>query len=151
MMVKNGHPGGVPAIGFTPPTGTPNGVEILNLTQLRHRVSARWLSAPRRPEFHHLLTLTSGTLHQSVDFTDYTLTPGMWLWVRPGQVQRWGDVAAAEGTLVLFEPLFLDATGMTADPHSEVVITPSRASPHPWIRALTGYVVRGSGRSGSRP
>ena len=127
-MVKNRQKLGVPAIEFVPPAGTPNGVEVMSLTQLRDRVSPRWLVAPRRPEFHHLLTLTGGSLQQSVDFTTYTLTPGSWLWVRPGQVQQWGDITAADGTLILFENDFLDASTASAaslgDPYAAALIEP---------------------------
>jgi DNA-binding CsgD family transcriptional regulator len=35
-------------------------------------------------------------LEHTVDFTGYTLEPGPWLWVRPGQVEQWLDQASAE-------------------------------------------------------
>ncbi|WP_431952129.1 hypothetical protein [Actinacidiphila sp. bgisy167] len=38
---------------------------------------------------------------------------GSWLWVRPGQIQQWGDVELAEGALILFERDFLDLPTVT--------------------------------------
>ncbi|MFF5303402.1 helix-turn-helix domain-containing protein [Streptomyces sp. NPDC013161] len=129
-MVKNRHDAerGIPEISFAAPAGTPAGVEVLALADLRHRVPGERLAAPQRPDFHHLIALTGGTLWHTVDFTDYALEPGSWLWVRPGQVQQWGDLADAEGTLVLFRQDFLDpaatAGARTEDPHAPVLRRP---------------------------
>jgi AraC-like DNA-binding protein len=133
MMVRIGH---VPAqeiteVGFSAPPGTPAGVEVLSLAELRERARSRMgqagLACPQRPGFHHLLTLTAGSLWHTVDFTGYALRPGTWLRVRPGQMQQWGDLSQAEGTLILFQPGFLDsATSALArvdDPHAPVVLT----------------------------
>lgn len=121
-MVKNRQP--IAELGFAPPIGTPGGIEVLDLARLRGRA----FGTPRRPTFHHLLCLRAGRLEHTVDFAVHTLTPGRWMWGRPGQVQQWGDLAAAEGTLILFEPEFLDpATAAAArldDPHAAVVHDP---------------------------
>lgn len=130
-MVKNRQPvsGGIPELGFAPPVGTPSGFEALSLSRLRSRMDQATLGVPRRLKFHQLLMLESGQLWHNVDFTEHMLTPGRWLWVRPGQVQWWGDVRTAEGTLVLFEPDFLDpATAAAAhldDPFAAVVLEPA--------------------------
>ncbi|MGW4909183.1 helix-turn-helix domain-containing protein [Streptomyces sp. NPDC004270] len=129
-MVKNRHGAarGVPKISFAAPVGTPAGVEVLSLADLRHRVPGERLTAPQRPDFHHLIALTGGTLRHTVDFTAYALEPGSWLWVRPGQVQQWGDLTRAEGILILFRQDFLDlatTTGARAeDPHGPVLRRP---------------------------
>ena len=128
-MVRNRHvaSGRIPEVTFAAPAGAPAGVEVLSLAELRSRAREGALSAPQRPAFHHLLTLSSGVLVHTVDFTGYTLEPGSWLWVRPGQVQQWHDLRQAEGTLILFEPDFLDpATAESAalrDPHAPAVRT----------------------------
>ncbi|BBC39035.1 hypothetical protein SGFS_103290 [Streptomyces graminofaciens] len=120
---------GIPEIAFAAPPGTPAGVEVLSLADLRRRVSPEALAKPQRPEFHQLITLASGELRQTVDFTGHLLRPGSWLWVRPGQVQQWGDVTRAHGTLILFRQDFLDrATASAArveDPHAPALSTPS--------------------------
>ncbi|MFE2585568.1 helix-turn-helix transcriptional regulator [Streptomyces sp. NPDC059378] len=129
-MVKKRHdaPRGIQEISFAAPAGTPAGVEALPLADLRRRVPAERLMAPQRPDFHHLLTLTGGTLRHTVDFTAYALDPGSWLWVRPGQVQQWGDLTHAEGTVILFRRDFLDpATTDGArldDPHAPILRRP---------------------------
>ncbi|TXS47901.1 AraC family transcriptional regulator [Streptomyces sp. uw30] len=119
-------------IGFAPPVSTPAGIEVMSLEELRQRAAVRMgetgLRAPQRPTFHHLITLSGGSLWHTVDFTGYALKPGSWLWVRPGQVQQWGDLHEAEGTLILFESDFLDPSTVTAsrvdDPHAPVLQTP---------------------------
>ncbi|GAA2356068.1 helix-turn-helix domain-containing protein [Dactylosporangium salmoneum] len=126
-MVKNRHHD-IPELGFASPVGTPAGIEVMTFTELRSRVGGRALGAPRRPAFHQLLNLSRGALHHTVDFTDYTVEPGSWLWIRPGQVQQWGDLQLTEGTLILFEQDFLDpATATTArldDPYAPLVYEP---------------------------
>jgi AraC-like DNA-binding protein len=131
VMVKNRQPPrhGIPELGFAAPAGTPSGLEALSLRLLRSRADRATLGVPRRPTFHHLLTIESGHLWYDVDFTGHLLTPGMWLWARPGQVQQWGDVGTAEGTLVLFESDFLDpATAAAAhldNPFAAAVLEPA--------------------------
>jgi AraC-like DNA-binding protein len=103
-------------------------VEVLSLTELRLRAREGALSAPKRPTFHHLLTLSSGALRNTVDFAEHVLEPGSWLWVRPGQVHQWDDPGRAEGTLILFEPDFLDPASVQLegrnDVHSSPLLTP---------------------------
>ncbi|AGZ38935.1 putative transcriptional regulator [Actinoplanes friuliensis DSM 7358] len=125
-MVKNRHAAdGIPELGFAAPAGTPAGVEVMTLAQLHARVGNDGLGRPQRPTFHHLITVSRGTLWHTVDFTEYSLSPGRWLWVRPGQVQQWGRLDDVDGTLVLFQPDFLDPGSGTAarldDPHAPVL------------------------------
>ncbi|MBK3632166.1 helix-turn-helix transcriptional regulator [Streptomyces sp. MBT97] len=133
MMAKKRHVSAreIPEVPFAAPAGTPTGVEVMPLTELRRRVPEHILARPQRPDFHHLLTLTEGDLRHVVDFDDYALRPGSWLWVRPGQVQQWGDVAEAEGTLILFRQDALDPATATAarvdDPYAPVLTTPVAA------------------------
>ncbi|MEV5902403.1 AraC family transcriptional regulator [Streptomyces sp. NPDC052127] len=130
MMAKNRQSSSreIPEVPFAAPAGTPAGVEVMSLADLRGRVPERILAQPQRPDFHHLLALTSGDLRHTVDFAGHVLRPGSWLWVRPGQVQQWGALTQAEGTLILFRQEFLDAATATAaridDPHAPVVSTP---------------------------
>jgi AraC-like DNA-binding protein len=63
-------------------------------------------------------------LRQIVDFTEYTLKPGSWLWVRPGQVHQWGDFRRAEGTVILFEPDFLDSATVKLAARSDAYASP---------------------------
>ena len=79
---------------------------------------------PLRPTFHHIVTLSGGVLRQLVDFNEYTVRPGSWLWVRPGQVHQWGDVRRAEGTLILFESDFLDSATVKMAARSDAYASP---------------------------
>ena len=133
MMAKKRHDSAraIPEVAFAAPAGTPAGVEVMSLAELRRRVCEQTLARPQRPDFHHLLTLTAGNLWQVVDFNGYALRPGSWLWVRPGQVHQWGDLTKAEGTLILFRQDVLDPATATAarvdDPHAPVVTVPVAA------------------------
>lgn len=143
-MVKNRH--ATPQeIAFTAPPGTPSGVEVLSLADLRSRVPLDALTVPLRPTFHHLLTLTRGSLRHTVDFTEHTLRPGSWAWTRPGQVQQWSDPGRVDGTLVLFEQDFLDPATATAarldDPHAPVLHTPE-GEDHDALRAAVDHLGR---------
>ncbi|WP_217552235.1 AraC family transcriptional regulator [Streptomyces sp. GbtcB6] len=130
MMVKNRHAASreIPELPFAAPAGTPTGAEVMSLAELRGRVPQPSLARPQRPDFHQLLTLTSGELRQTVDFTEHVLRPGSWLWVRPGRVHQWGNLANAEGTLILFQQDMLDAATAVAarvdDPYAPVVSVP---------------------------
>ncbi|MFD4414709.1 helix-turn-helix domain-containing protein [Streptomyces sp. NPDC058466] len=132
-MVRNRHAAGdvIPEVAFAAPVGTPAGLEVISLADVRARARARGadLAAPQRPGFHHVLTLTAGRLRQTVDFTAYVLEPGAWLWARPGQVLQWGDLGEAEGILIVFERDFPDPATVGAarvdDPDAPVLRTPA--------------------------
>src|SRR3954471_7341180 len=106
-MVKN-RQDGIPEVRFTPPAGSPAGVEVMTLGELHARGHGA-LGEAHRPAFHHLLSPSRGTLWHTVDFTGYAVTPSTSLWVRPGSVQQWGDLNDVDGTLILFEADFLDS------------------------------------------
>jgi AraC-like DNA-binding protein len=131
-MVKMRHVAEIADVGFAAPVGLPPGLEVMTLADLRGRAADRMGAAftrPQRPRFHHLLALRQGRLRHTVDFTGYDLEPGTWLWVRPGQVHQWGDLAGADGALIVFEQGFLDpaTSAYLADPHDTVVCVPAEA------------------------
>ncbi|MFF3611758.1 helix-turn-helix domain-containing protein [Streptomyces sp. NPDC002580] len=131
-MVKNPAPAwqAAPEITFPAPVGPPAGLEVIPLAALRARCRTRGIDpgAPQRPTVHQLLTVTSGTLRRTVDFTTHEVEPGGWLWTRPGQVLQWEDVTGAEGVLIAFAADFPDpATADAArldDPHARVLRVP---------------------------
>ncbi len=109
-MVKKRHvaPNGeIVDLAYAAPPGTPAGVEVLTLAALRDRAPEGLLARPQRLDFHQIITVDSGSAAHTVDFTTHALDAGAVLWVRPGQVQGFGDVAALEGTVVLVQPGFL--------------------------------------------
>ena len=72
--------------------------------------------------FHVFIHCTNGHGPHMVDFDDHGMTRGTAIWVRPGQVQRWGDVHDGfDADVVVFEsssipdlPLFDRFLGATA-------------------------------------
>ncbi|WP_329333670.1 AraC family transcriptional regulator [Streptomyces sp. NBC_00663] len=59
---------------------------------------------PARATFHYLIAVTEGELRHDVDHVTRTVTPGQWLWVRPGHAQCWHPPGTARGPFILFEP-----------------------------------------------
>jgi AraC-like DNA-binding protein len=111
-MVKIGQPGVAP-LPYRADVGVPPGLEILDFGRLLVRADGHGVDPydVRRPEFHNLIAVRSGTLRCSLDFTDHELGPGSWLWVRPGQVQRYdSDLRDVAGRVVLFVSGFVDGT-----------------------------------------
>ncbi|MEU1307591.1 AraC family transcriptional regulator [Streptomyces cinnamoneus] len=121
-MVKKRHDdpvgegGGIPRIPDVPdivdlaydaPPGTPAGLEVLTLAELRERAPEGLLTRPQRLDFHQIIAVDSGSAPHVVDFAAHTLDPGAVLWVRPGQVQQYGEDGAPDGTVVLVQPGFL--------------------------------------------
>ncbi|WP_327408235.1 AraC family transcriptional regulator [Streptomyces sp. NBC_01281] len=132
MTVRYGHPAGqaTPEDTSAASVGTTAGLEVIPLAALRAASRSRGTGPdrPQRPACHHLLTLSSGTLRPTVDFTAYDVGPGAWLWARPGQVLQWGDLTHAEGTVIVFghdvpDPATARAAGLD-DPHARVLRTP---------------------------
>src|SRR4051812_37683681 len=105
-MDRNGH-ASITEVPFRDTAGVPPGAEVLDLAALEARARGHDVDpySPIRPAFHHLITVRSGRLSCSVDFTDHAVTDGEWLWVRPGQILQFrSDLTTAEGTVVLFQP-----------------------------------------------
>lgn len=108
-MVKKGHPE-VLEIRYEPPGRDAGGIEVMSFGQLHRRMQRRpGMEMAQRLDFHQLLTVEQGMVRHMVDFTDYTATPGSWLWVRPGQVQQFRNLTTGSGWLVLFQSGVLDA------------------------------------------
>jgi AraC-like DNA-binding protein len=95
-------------VAYQPPEGKAGEVEATTIASMLERAGAATFADVQRPEFHFLLLPSHGTGTHMLDFTDHRLTPGSVLWVRPGQVQRWGDLAAYDGRVVIFPAGLLD-------------------------------------------
>ncbi|MEU9554139.1 helix-turn-helix transcriptional regulator [Streptomyces fumanus] len=117
-MKKNGHiaagrgAAAVPSVPYRPSPGRQPGLEVLDLPGLAARAAERErpLTLPARPAFHLIVALRGGRLECSVDFTAYTLGPGDWLWVWPGQVLRFpAGHTGGDGTVLVFPSGFPSA------------------------------------------
>lgn len=58
----------------------------------------------QRADFHVLAIVDSGHGTVTVDFLRHPVTERSAVWVRPGAVHRWDDIAGVAGHLVLFVP-----------------------------------------------
>lgn len=113
-------------VSYQPPEGKAGEVEATTVSSMLERAGAETFEHVQRPEFHFLVVPTEGVGSHMLDFADHTLTPGSVLWVRPGQVQRWGDLTAYDGRVVIFPAGLLDP--VTAD----LVQAGSPAAPRWW-------------------
>ena len=96
----------VPLYSFQPPVGTPFGLEVTTVEDFFAQHDD-WPWNPPRPgraTFHYLIAVTEGELRHDVDHITRTVSPGQWLWVRPGHAQCWHPPGAARGPFILFEP-----------------------------------------------
>ncbi|MCB5907444.1 helix-turn-helix transcriptional regulator [Streptomyces pinistramenti] len=128
-MDRNGQHTDVTELPYRSAAGAPPGAEVLGFSGLLARARGHGVDpyAPKRPGFHELITVRSGTLRCAVDFTEHELTEGSWLWVRPGQIHQYrSDLSDAEGTVVLFLPGFLNSA----------VVEAARVDQHPWQRPV---------------
>lgn len=151
-MVKNRHDA-IRRIQYEPPAADAIGLEVMSIAEFRRRMRQREIVAgvrepqhrTERPEFHLLLAVEEGLSWHMVDFTDYALDSDRWLWVRPGQVQQFGDLEAMEGTLLLFQADFLDPAVSSQvrldDPFGPVVWSVAGAAEPDLVHAL-GDVTR---------
>ncbi|GGL62583.1 transcriptional regulator [Streptomyces fumigatiscleroticus] len=128
---------------FRRTAGSPPGLELVALAGLAERARRHGNDpyAPLRPAFHQLVAVRSGRLTVSVDFTTHTPAAGEWLWIRPGQVQRWGrDLPEADGVVVAFPPGFPDpatvADALAGPPFAQGPVRPAGADAEGLRRAL---------------
>jgi AraC-like DNA-binding protein len=108
----------VPLYGFQPPVGTPYGLEVNTIEDffVQHDDWPWNPPVPGRATFHYLIAVTEGELLHDVDHVTRRVTPGQWLWVRPGHAQCWHPPGAVRGPFILFEPDVLrsDVAGLLA-------------------------------------
>ncbi|MGY4745641.1 helix-turn-helix domain-containing protein [Streptomyces sp. ATMOS53] len=98
--------GPIPGFGFNPPDAPVSGFEITDLAALQGRMPGGTLQRVHRVDFHTVTLVTEGSGEHTVDFVSYPCRPGTLLWIRPGQVQRFGSPGTMNGTHLLFTPAF---------------------------------------------
>ena len=102
-----GHPG-IERVGYAPPEGKAGKVEAHRVSEMVARVGAEEFVGLQRLEFHALVVVTHGSERHMVDFADHELVPGSVLWLRPGQVQGWGDTKAFDGHVLIWPAGLVD-------------------------------------------
>lgn len=115
-MVKNGHQPGIRMVRYQDGNEPDGGVEATTFARLRTMPAGSMHPPVQRADFHVLAITGSGRGVVTVDFVRHRLEPGMIVWIRPGRVHRWDDIAAVEGTLVLFRPESVPQGSPGADP-----------------------------------
>jgi AraC family transcriptional activator of pobA len=115
-MVKNGQRGTIRTLRYQTPGEPDGGVEVVTFAGLRSMPAGSTRPPVQRADFHVLAIVGSGHGVVTVDFIRYRLERGTIVWIRPGRVHRWDDIAAVNGTLVLFRPESVPQGSTGADP-----------------------------------
>jgi len=85
---------------YQPLDGSATAVEVMSFERLRSLDAGD----TQRADFHVLAVIDAGHGSVSIDFASYPLTNRSAVWIAPGAVHRWDDVAHVTGHLVLFIP-----------------------------------------------
>lgn len=99
---------GIRPVRFTPPKDGTGAIEITTLDRMRERGGPAEFTTAQRLEFDMLVRVDHGGAVHTVDFTQHHLGAGDILWVRAGQVHRWGAIADIDGHVALFTPHTID-------------------------------------------
>lgn len=105
-MVNMRHTAITP-VAYQPPEGRDGEVEVTRISTMAASGGTGLFDRVQRPEFHFLLIGAAGRGTHMLDFSDYEVSQGDVLWVRPGQVQRWGDMAAYDARVLIFPSALL--------------------------------------------
>lgn len=106
-MVKTGQ-AAIRRVRFLPPAPGVGDIEVNTLKGIRDRGGPHEFLTSQRLDFDLLIHIEDGATVHTVDFTDYPLRAGDVLWVRAGQVHRWGAIADIDGAVVMFAPHSID-------------------------------------------
>lgn len=88
---------GIRQMRYAPASGAATSVEILTFDRLREMNRG----ATQRADFSVLVLVRDGEGSLSIDFTTHRLTARSAVWIPPGSVHSWTDMADLEGELVL--------------------------------------------------
>ncbi|MGH8699698.1 MAG: helix-turn-helix domain-containing protein [Burkholderiales bacterium] len=89
-------------------------LEVMSIAALRSRGSEEHFRLPQRVEFHLAFGVTAGTCRHMVDFVPHACRPRTWIFVKPGQIQRFDFSRRWAGWLLVFRREFLLPPGGTA-------------------------------------
>ncbi len=116
LMVKNGQHGPIRMLRYRADGEPDGGIEVITFAQLRTMPASGRHPPVQRADFHVLAIIGSGHGTVTVDFVRHRLESGTIVWIRPGRVHRWDDIAGVDGTLVLFRPESVPHGSPGADP-----------------------------------
>ncbi|MFJ8927424.1 AraC family transcriptional regulator [Streptomyces sp. NPDC102364] len=99
-MVENGHVSVIRQMTYQPAGHRAAAVETMTFERLRELNDG----GTQRADFHVLAVIDSGSGSVTVDFLHHPLKERSAVWIPPGAVHRWDDIAEVAGHLVLFVP-----------------------------------------------
>jgi AraC-like DNA-binding protein len=99
-MVKNGLMPAIQQMSYHSPGGASPAVELMTFQRLRALNTGR----TQRADFYVLAIVDAGAGTVTVDFVRHPLSARSVVWISPGAVHRWDDIADLVGHLVLFVP-----------------------------------------------
>lgn len=99
-MVKTGHVTVIRQMTYQPPGRRAAAVETMTFDRLRKLNHG----GTQRADFHVLAVIDAGHGAVTVDFLQHPLKKRSAVWIPPGAVHRWDDIAGVAGHLVLFVP-----------------------------------------------
>lgn len=99
-MVKTGHVSVIRHMTYQPAGRRAVSVETMTFGRLRELNDG----GTQRADFHVLAVIDAGPGSVTVDFRRHPLQDQSAVWIPPGAVHRWDDIADVAGHLVLFVP-----------------------------------------------
>ncbi|ATY12155.1 AraC family transcriptional regulator [Amycolatopsis sp. AA4] len=100
LMVKTGQVTGIRQMTYQPAGRRAASVETMTFDRLRELNDG----GTQRADFHVLAVVDAGHGSVTVDFLQHPLQERSAVWVAPGAVHRWDDIADVTGQVVLFVP-----------------------------------------------
>ncbi|MET7685292.1 helix-turn-helix transcriptional regulator [Streptomyces sp. NPDC005423] len=99
-MVETGHVTAISHMTYQPVGHGTAAVETMTFDRLRELNDG----GTQRADFHVLAVVDAGHGHVTVDFLRHPLRKRCAVWIAPGAVHRWDDIAGVTGHVVLFVP-----------------------------------------------
>lgn len=98
---------GIDIVDWHPRAGYGLPLEVMRVSELRRRGSPEHFARAQRVEFFLLFGVTRGPARHTVDFQTLALRAGDWVFLRPGQMQRFAFSPPWDGWVIAFQPHFL--------------------------------------------
>ncbi|MGH9576279.1 MAG: helix-turn-helix domain-containing protein, partial [Terriglobales bacterium] len=113
-LLSSRLPGRIESVRYRPAPSYGLDLEVMSIAELRSRASEAHFRMPQRVEFHQAFGVTAGACRHMVDFVPHACRPRTWIFVKPGQVQRFDFSRRWEGWLLLCRREFLLPPGGAA-------------------------------------
>lgn len=107
MARSKRNPAGLDTVRWMPPAGYRLAVEAMPIAELRRRGSPVHFSRPQRVDFYMLFGVERGAARHTIDFELLAPRAGDWMFLRPGQMQRFDFSRPWDGWVLVFRPDFL--------------------------------------------